>query len=144
VLDFIHEQGFQSLSHFLDIFFLLPAQHEYGDPHSQQYIRSVSSFLTGNDTFNACHLIERLYNHPSSQLGYSSARKEERQLAFSLTTTHIHYARLVLSSWALRLVGEKIYKEVRILTKVRIGAEGNLSRLRVGTKGWGKKTRIVT
>jgi hypothetical protein len=145
VLDCVHEQGFTSIPHFLDIFFLIPPQGvEHDDPRSPRHIHSVSSFLTGNDTFKASHLIERLYRHPSGYPRYSSARREETELAFTPSTSRIHYARPALASWALDIVGEKVYREVGQLTKVKKNEGESPIHLRVGTNGRGQKTRIVT
>jgi hypothetical protein len=145
VLDFVHKKGFTGISHFLDIYLLIPSQ-DGGNPRSMQHRNSVVSFLAGNDTFKASHLVERLYNHPSSQPQYFSTHRAERELFTSLPPERLHFARPALSSWALKIVGEKAHREVGKLTKLKESDEEGLNSIQlcVGTNGRGRKTRIVT
>jgi hypothetical protein len=109
VLDCVYAQGFTGIPHFLDIFLLIPSQDGHNDPRSARHRYSIVSFLTGNDTFKASHLVERLYNHPSSQPQYCSTRKAERELFASLPPDCLHYARPMLSSWALNTKVSLLY-----------------------------------
>lgn len=76
----------------------------------------VQSWLQGRSTIRAFDNVLKMYNHKYS---YPSCRtsSSEREYHFSPTVdlSLIHYTRIAISSWAVRLVGNRAHKGIGTL-----------------------------
>jgi hypothetical protein len=140
--------GFHSVGHLLKVlFYNHPHASQSADPRSYSHVMAVTTFLQGRNEVTMAEVIDMIYNHTSSYPSYRSESKHDRQYAFSTSRspTDIHYARPSLSTWATRLVGTHVHREIGTLAKLN---SHNLdpnhhTQLRAKTNGRTETTRTI-
>ena len=90
--------------------------------------------------FLPSHLVHSIYKYRYSSPSWKAKNIHERELAFSPNPSvdEIHYAQPAISSFASKIVGEKIHQEVGKLSKdphsqIRAGKNGRGWDLKVGS-----------
>ncbi|KAJ7200101.1 hypothetical protein GGX14DRAFT_524890 [Mycena pura] len=108
--------GFDSLGEFLSVLFH-PRKRGEKDLRSRSHRHTVAAFLKGQSKITMADIIPLIFNHHHSRPKRRDA--DQYSAAFSPTKplSHIRYARPCLSSWATRLVGDRIYYRVGQLAR---------------------------
>ncbi|KAK7450181.1 hypothetical protein VKT23_013064 [Stygiomarasmius scandens] len=78
----------------------------------------VQNWLQGRSLIHAVDNVDKIYNHRYSYPAAKAELKSERNHHFSpsVELSSIHYAWIAISSWALRIVGNRLHKGVGDLT----------------------------
>lgn len=138
-------KDFNSLGNFLKTLFHNRTRGSI-DPRSPRHQSMVTAFLEGESSVKMGDIIDLIYHHHQSQPRLHSKHAEERELAFSpiSSPSTIKHARPSLSTWAVQLIGNTVYREVGKLTKDDPTDPEDRTQLRASTNGRAKNVRVIT
>lgn len=112
----IIQKDFKSLGEFLE--YLFDNVERAKDPRTERHTSMVTTLLQGTSNVNIGNIIELIFNHRQSNPAKGSLHVElDMGYSSTIPLNKIRYARPCLSSWATRLVGDKVYRQVAELTK---------------------------
>lgn len=106
----------------------------------------IQKFLQGKTTYKPLDIVQAMYDHRYSYPSYRSEYKSQRDAHFSPTAdlSACGYARPAISSWACRLVGEHVHREIDSLTREDPEDTTYRARLAASANKRAQKPRIVT
>jgi hypothetical protein len=115
ILDLIHKKFTGGIGKFLDVIFTCHG------PNRSVPLRNrsmVQHWLQGKSTIRVVDVVKKIYDHKYSFPSSKATLRSERNHHFSPTAdiNSLHYARVALSSWSLRLVGNRLHKGIENLT----------------------------
>ncbi|KAK7015808.1 hypothetical protein R3P38DRAFT_3321613 [Favolaschia claudopus] len=135
---------FRSLGRFLEVLFHC-RDLSVNDPRSDSHKLMVTAFLGGQSNIGMGDIIDLIYYHPQSRP--VNAHPESRHY-FSPPNVKEHYdiafARPALSTWALRLVGAELRRQIGALTQNDPANPSDNTQLRASTNGRAKDVRLAT
>ncbi|KAJ7768603.1 hypothetical protein DFH07DRAFT_1007816 [Mycena maculata] len=135
---------FRSLGHFLEILFHC-RDFSVNDPRTARHKRMVTAFLQGESNIGMGQIIDLIYHHPQSR---PEKANPESGLYFSppdvASPAGIHFARPAISTWALRLVGAEMRKQIGTLTQNDPDDPNDTTQLHASTNGRAKNIRLAT
>ena len=118
VLDMIHEKfGHGGIGKFLDV--ILTCRDDQRRTIPLRNWSMVQRWLQGRTSVRAFDNVKKMYDHKYSYPTSKASLKSEREYHFSpfAELGSLHYTRILISSWATRVVGNRLYKDIGDLTK---------------------------
>ncbi|KAG6818589.1 hypothetical protein H0H93_003702 [Arthromyces matolae] len=108
------QKDFKSIGSFLE--YLFHNAPRGSDPRTARHRSMVSAFLQGSSNVHMGNIITLIYKHrQSNPTKYSS--DDSYRFSPHAPLEDIRHARPCMSAWAAQLVGEKVFREVRLLTQ---------------------------
>ncbi|KAJ7208822.1 hypothetical protein GGX14DRAFT_632643 [Mycena pura] len=134
--------GFHSLGEFLSVLFH-PRKRGEKDLRTKSHRQTVAAFLKGHSKITMAHIIPLIFNHHHSRPKKRDTDQYSAAFSPSKPLSEIRYARPLLSAWATRLVGDRIYYRVGKLAHHNRADARKRRHLRATTNKRTNNTNII-
>lgn len=134
--------GFDSLGDFLETVFYVHKGDD-DDPRTPKHVAAVTSFLQGSSSIKMAHILQLIYAHPQSRPKIKYPDQVDAAFSSDKSLEEIRFARPCLNAWAVRTVGNELYRRIgRLVAKDKNPA--SQTHIRATTNGRKEGVRTMT